>query len=56
MNEAEEILDKGHMTETFIQRQIPEGSIIQRGHTEDKTIIEMEVTVDNGGLDVIPDH
>ena len=34
----------------------PGFSIIQEGHTEEKTIIETEVTVDSRGLEVNPDH
>ena len=34
----------------------PEATIIQEGHTEDKAIIEIEVTVVNEGIKVSPDY
>ena len=51
MREVEEILDKGQMTETeediLHSEADPKVTIIQEGHTEDKTVIEIDVTIDS---------
>ena len=58
MTEVENLLDKGDMIETeeCSSHADPEVTVLQEGHREDKTIIEIKVTADNRGLEVNPDH
>ena len=60
MTEAEKIIGRGLMIETeesiFHSEADPEDTVTKQGHTEDKTIIEKEVTVDNKGSEVNPGH
>ena len=59
MTEVEQILDQGCMIETeeSILHSVldPEVTIIQGYHTEDKTTMEIDVTMDNRGLKSNPD-
>ena len=60
MTEAKEILDEDHMIETeegmFYSEVNLEFTKVQKGYTEDKTITEIEVTVDNKGSEVNQYH
>ena len=60
MTEVEKSLEEGHMIETEednLHSEVdPEVAIIQEDYIEDKTIMEIEMTVDKEGLEVNPDY
>ena len=59
ITEEEGILDICNMTETeesILHLEVdPEVTMVQQGHTEDKTTIHLEVTTDRKDLEVNPD-